>query len=92
LAVNEAMCFHLPIIISDLTGCGRDLVKQGENGFIFKTGNIEELTNRLYKLINDSNLRQAMGNNSFKIIEAWDYDKDIDGMLKALEHIPGHDI
>jgi len=51
LVVNEAMNFRLPVIVSDLVGCGSDLVKHGENGYIFKTGDIEELARYLGEFI-----------------------------------------
>ena len=85
VVVNEAMCFNLPIVVSDLVGCGKDLVIHGKNGFIFKTGDVEELANYLEKLINDSNLRKEMGDESFEIIKNWDYQADIKAILKALE-------
>ena len=37
LVVNEAMNFGLPIVVSDRVGCGRDLVREGENGFTFRS-------------------------------------------------------
>ncbi|MEM2175408.1 MAG: GxxExxY protein, partial [Candidatus Micrarchaeia archaeon] len=52
LVVNEAMNFGLPVIVSDMVGCGPDLVKSEENGFIFKTGDIEELKNYLLAILN----------------------------------------
>jgi glycosyltransferase involved in cell wall biosynthesis len=47
LSVNEAMNFELPVIISDLTGCSEDMVKNGDNGFHFKTGDYNELAEKL---------------------------------------------
>lgn len=37
--VNEAMQFCLPAIVSDRAGRHRDLVKDGDTGFIFLSGN-----------------------------------------------------
>jgi len=85
LVVNEAMCFHLPVIVSDRVGCYKDLVKHGENGFVFKAGNIAELSGYLKKLILDSELRRSMGAKSFDIIKGWDYKADVRGILSALE-------
>ncbi|MBI5079275.1 glycosyltransferase family 4 protein [Candidatus Wolfebacteria bacterium] len=86
LAVNEAMCFGLPIIISDMVGCGSDLIKNEENGCIFPTGNVEKLAQCLEKLIKNSAKRTAFGKKSFEIIENYNYDKDIEGILKAINH------
>lgn len=118
LVVNEAMCFSLPIIVSDTVGCGSNLVKNGENGYIFKVGNINELTKYLmdliglsyhnpkypneseyneYKNIHSVNLdkfvdsgygsekRKSFGKKSLEIIQNYSYEKDIQGILKALK-------
>ena len=68
LVVNEAMCFHLPVIVSDMVGCVKDLVRHGENGFIFKTRNIDELSGYLIKLLLEPELRAKMGKRSLEII------------------------
>jgi glycosyltransferase involved in cell wall biosynthesis len=47
LAVNEAMANGKAIIVSDKCGCAVDLVKNGKNGYIFRSGNIEDLQNKL---------------------------------------------
>ena len=85
LVVNEAMCFGLPVIVSDLVGCGKDLVRSGENGFIFEMGNIEKLKECLENLTSDSNLRKEMGTKSLERIKQWDYQFDVKGIMEALE-------
>jgi len=54
LSVNEAMNFSLPVLLSDRCGCAADLVKEGENGFVFPAGNIDTLTIALRSMINSS--------------------------------------
>ncbi len=51
LSVNEAMNFNLPLILSDLTGCADDLVKEGHNGYLFKTGDIDELSKKIKQVL-----------------------------------------
>ena len=51
LSVNEAMNFGLPIVISDMTGCAGDLVLNGDNGYVFETGNTDELAARLHDIL-----------------------------------------
>ena len=51
LLVNEAMNFGLPVIISDLTGCSEDMVKNGDNGYIFETGNTDQLALKLDEVL-----------------------------------------
>lgn len=56
LSVNEAMNFNLPLILSDLTGCSDDLVHEGENGYVFKTGNVEELASKIKQVLIENKL------------------------------------
>lgn len=50
----EAMSFSRPLIVSDL-GSMRELVVNGENGFLFEAGNLSDLKNKIIKVIeNDS--------------------------------------
>ncbi|QHT65765.1 glycosyltransferase family 4 protein [Rhodocytophaga rosea] len=78
LSVNEAMNFSLPIIVSDMTGCSIDLVKNGINGFVFETGNIAQLTDYLAKILSLSEEELAMmGSKSFNLISNYGYENII---------------
>jgi len=85
LVVNEAMCFKLPVIISDVVGCDSDLVKHGENGYIFPTGDVEKLAEGLKNLIENPEKRKKFGEKSFEIIQNYTFEKDIVGILKAIK-------
>lgn len=77
LVVNEAMNFNLPVIVSDLVGCGEDLVRNNYNGFIFPHNTPEKLAECALKAFNKS---EAMGRNSYRIIR----DKDFDQVCKTI--------
>lgn len=47
LAVNEAMHMGLPALVSDRVGCQRDLVTEGETGWVFRAGEPGDLKARL---------------------------------------------
>ena len=85
LAVNEAMCAGLPIITTDKVAAAYDLVKDSENGFILKPGDIQGLKNRLLDLIQSEAKRKKMGIESLKIISNWSYDGCVKGIAAALE-------
>ena len=87
LVVNEAMCFSLPVIISDEVGAGGDLVKDGVNGCIYPSGDIDELSNRLKILLGNKNLREKSGQASLEIIKSWSYKDDLKGVLSCLKII-----
>ncbi len=69
LASNEAMACGKPIIVSDKCGCAADLVKEGENGYIFESGNEKQLTELLDKML-AFNLK-LMGQASQNIINQY---------------------
>ncbi len=87
LVVNEAMCFRLPVIISDTVGCGPDLIKQKKNGYIFPLGDIVKLTEYLADFIKNPEKRKKFSEKSFEIIKEYSYENDIKGILKALESV-----
>ena len=85
LVANEAMCFGLSIIVSDVVGCGPDLVRDGENGYIFPVGNVKALVERLGVLMKNKEIREKFGKKSFEIIQNYSYEEDIRGILSKLE-------
>lgn len=83
LVVNEAMNFHLPVILSDMVGCTDDLLEFQNTGIIFKVSNVEDLTLKLQKLNSNDQLIKEFGNNSLKKIENYSYTN----IISALKEI-----
>lgn len=52
LAINEAMACGRPVIASDKCGAAADMIKDNENGFIFKAGDDNDLYNCMEKMVN----------------------------------------
>lgn len=77
LVVNEAMNFGLPIIISDMIGCSKDLVIDDTNGFIVQCGNVEDIKAKLEFLVTNDELRIKAGLKSRDIIESFNYETTI---------------
>lgn len=71
VAVLEAMSCGLAIIGSDNTGAVIDRIEDGENGFIFKTGDVHELKERMSRLINDEVLLLNFKEQSRKTSIEW---------------------
>jgi len=84
LVVNEAMNFHLPVITSNRVGCSLDLVMEGENGFVFESGNIEELTTRLEQVFESSVDGNTMGKSSARIVKDYSYETITRSILNSL--------
>ena len=84
LSVNEAMNFKLPLILSTTTGSSFDLVKHGQNGFVFKEGDIFGLCNYLELAFSkDFNLTKA-GEMSNGIIDEFTIQKIVKNITQAL--------
>jgi glycosyltransferase involved in cell wall biosynthesis len=89
LVTNEAMNFGLPVVLSDKVGCGVDLVRPGENGFIVSATDPQPLADRLAELVADPHLRNRLGTQSRSIIDAWNYDVTAKGVLDAVASAVG---
>ncbi len=85
LVVNEAMCFGLPVVVSDQVGAAGDLVQ--DNGLVYPAGDINALTGCLARLAGDEELRRSMGQASRAKIEQWSYEEDCQGVLQALRAV-----
>jgi glycosyltransferase involved in cell wall biosynthesis len=84
LAVNEAMCLGRPIIVSSDVGCAEDLVRPGENGLVFPTGDVAALARALAHALEDRARLRAWGQRSFEIVSRYSYAQTTEGLQRAL--------
>ena len=84
LAVNEAMCAGLPIVVSREVGCARDLVHDGVNGFTPPAADVVALSRALALLITNDGLRRQQGRASLARIRQWGYPQCLEGIQAAL--------
>ena len=85
LAVNEAMHMGVPCLVSDVVGCQRDLVTDGETGWVFRAGDPAHLADRLAAAL-AALARDAAG---FKArvaqrIAGYTYVQATEGLLRAV--------
>ena len=72
IVVSEAMCFELPVIVSDQVGAAPDMVREGENGFTFPTGDIQALADRIRRVIDlPTAERRKMGLRPAQLMDSW---------------------
>jgi len=67
LAINHAMSFGLPCIVSQGDGTEIDLVTDGVNGYVFNSGDFEDMGSCIVKALESDSLN-AMGQASMKVI------------------------
>ena len=89
LVVNEVMATGKPVIVSHGVGCAPDLVHDGENGFVFPTGDVDALSEALARVVANGAEAARMGNESRKLIEKWSFAEDIEGLRLALRDVLG---
>lgn len=84
--INEAMLQKKAIIASDAVGSAiAGLVKHSINGYIFKEGNVEQLDQILKKI--EKKRLKVMGQESWKIIQAWNYETMFNGFKQAVDFV-----
>src|SRR5947209_11504749 len=71
LATMEAMACGLPVVAANSYALP-ELVHHGENGYVFQSGNADELAHAIDRLVGDQELRQRMGEESLTIIQKHD--------------------
>jgi glycosyltransferase involved in cell wall biosynthesis len=84
LVVNEAMNFGLPVIVSDMVGCAKDLVENGVNGYIYPARDINTLIEKLKELCLSPEKRNKFGKASLELIKEYSYDRIINEMKYCL--------
>ena len=69
-----SLSYSLPVVASDLQS-NREIIRDGENGMLFRSGDPESLANAINNLFNDTNKLEMIRNNSIRTIEVeynWD--------------------
>jgi glycosyltransferase involved in cell wall biosynthesis len=87
LALNEAMACGRAVIGSEKAGGANDLIKQNVNGFVFQSGNVDEVYRYLKPIINDKEKVRKMGEESKKLIQSFSYEKIGQSVLQLAKEI-----
>lgn len=90
LVINEVMNAGKAVIVSDEVGCGPDLVRDGDNGYVFRAGDIDDLHRALAEAFANPERTAVMGRRSLALINRWGFDEDITGLQQALRSVLGN--
>jgi glycosyltransferase involved in cell wall biosynthesis len=85
VVVNEAMLCGCAVAVSDRVGARFDLVRPGENGFVFRCGEIEELAGILREALADRPRLRQMGAAARERMRDWSPAQNIEAFLSAME-------
>ncbi len=85
LVVNEAMLCGLPVAVSDRVGAKFDLVRPGENGYVFPAGDVPALAGILQQILGDPEERARMGAAARRRMETWSPREYTDSVVRAVQ-------
>lgn len=85
LVINEAFCFQVPVICTSKCGAAKDLIINGKTGYTYKSGNLNQLKNRLKSILNDKKLRKKMSLNIKNHIKKYSIVKTVESLLKIFD-------
>ena len=86
--VNEAMNSACAVIANSAIGCVPFLVADGENGYMYKDGDVDDLYAKLKMLLDDFEECRRVGINAYKtMIEEWNAENASQKFLTICEKI-----
>lgn len=83
LVINEAMACGTPVLVSERCGCAPDLVREGENGFLFDPLDVQGMADAIARVVSPDCDRAAMGRAGQAIIDDWGLDRFVAGFEAA---------
>lgn len=67
--LNEAMNSGCAVVATDRAGSTGYLIKDGENGLIYRSNDVDMLYNKVRRLLDDSLYQEELGINAYKTIQ-----------------------
>lgn len=89
LVLNEALCAMQPIVASVYAGATRDLVFDGENGFVCRPEDEPAFAEFIERAMYDESLRRNAKRKSLELLDSIGLSNSVEGFLKALEGADG---
>jgi glycosyltransferase involved in cell wall biosynthesis len=87
LALQEAMLYGKPVAAAEADGSQRDLIREGENGWMLPSGDEGALFRIIREALRDPRRLETMGAVSRRIVrETATMDKMVDGFLRAMRY------
>jgi glycosyltransferase involved in cell wall biosynthesis len=90
LVVNEAMHWGLPCIVTDKTGCHRDLVVPNETGYVHRWDSATELQAHMQMFLDHPEQAPRMGSRALEKIETFRIARTVEDLLTAVRAAASH--
>lgn len=86
--LNESMNSGCAVVASHAIGSVPFLIKDNENGLIYKDGNIDDLYEKVKLLLNDNDYRQSLGTNAYETMTTeWNAETAADRLLRLIKDV-----
>ncbi len=86
--VNEAMNSGCAVVASRAAGSVPFLLENGENGFVYNSGNEDELYAGVEHLLDDENMRRQMGKCAYEtIVTQWNAETAAERFMQLIQSI-----
>jgi glycosyltransferase involved in cell wall biosynthesis len=92
LVVNEALATGLPCVVSDAVGCAPDLIREGESGYVYPLGNVDELAVAFEKIRRRKTDGYDWGPRCRAVVGEFSYDAMTAGLVRACRSVIRHSI
>lgn len=90
VAVLEASACEVPVIVTNVGGLV-EVVEEGKTGLVVESENVEALTNAIYSLILDKQLRKDMGTNGRNfVVERYEWKRCVEQMNRIYAQISNY--
>ena len=86
MPILEAMACGCAVVATDCGG-PRDIIVDGENGFLVEPGNVEQIVNKINLLLIDSKLRQQFMEKSRDTVKRFSWNSSVDRLEKVLRNL-----
>jgi glycosyltransferase involved in cell wall biosynthesis len=87
LVLAEAMSCGLPCVSFDCPYGPREIISDGEDGFLAEDGNIEDMAQKMRKLMSDAELRKTMGTKALHNIVRYEPETIMAQWIKLFQNI-----
>ncbi|PEB56281.1 glycosyltransferase family 1 protein [Bacillus pseudomycoides] len=86
-SVLEMMSMQVPVVVTNIRG-NRDLIQDGYNGFLVDVRAPEQIANRCYEILTNSELAEKFRINSYeKIIEGYSLERVLEELEKVYQEL-----
>jgi glycosyltransferase involved in cell wall biosynthesis len=92
LAVTESLGLGIPVLLSDRCGCygPDDVLRDGENGFVYPCGDVEALAALIVQLRDDAALRRRLGERGREIAQTQTPQAAREVLVRCVETLSRH--